>query len=72
MQFNAHQFQNAHIWGNQEMTSVGWKGYYIQGGQRDDMRFNHFQIDFSGAITGLGSDANGSFSIQGRLNGNTV
>ena len=72
MQFNAQQFNNAAAWGTQQMTSVGWKGHYIQAGQRDDMRFNHFQIDFNGAISGSGSDTAGQFNLQGRLTGTSV
>jgi len=57
------------VWDTPDDTQkAAWKGFFVQGGEQNDMDLPNLQIGLSGAITGEGSDAVGEFTISGQLN----
>merc|ERR1712072_1581428 len=51
-------------------TQVKWSGRFWQGGQANEMWFNHMIMDQHGKISGNGSDAVGGFSLSGHCSQN--
>lgn len=49
---------------------VPWKGYYMQGGNKNTMDLDDMQITLDGRIFCEGSDTNGQFRIDGQINPN--
>lgn len=65
--YNPQIFQDSKSWGNIPQKTVPWKGHYSQGGVKQEMKFQNFQIGSGGVITGNGSDAVGQFTISGQM-----
>jgi len=59
-------------WGDAPENKAPWAGFYVQGGEQQDMNFDDMQIGFDGAITGAGNDVNGGFTIEGSMNGDAT
>jgi len=56
-------------WGQKNnQWSCGWTGWFAQNGQKSNMHFENFQIDFNGSIWGHGADQIGKFNISGKMN----
>jgi len=51
-------------------TQVRWSGRFWQGGEANEMWFNHMIMDQNGIIKGNGSDAVGQFNIAGNCSSN--
>ena len=69
-QYNPNVFDNSAGWANIPNKVVGWKGYYEQAGQKQEMSFRNLQVQIGGGIVGSGSDAVGSFDLQGTVSPN--
>jgi hypothetical protein len=55
---------------HQMNTSVKWSGRFEQGGNWNEMHFNHMIMNQQGHIEGNGNDAVGGFSLGGHCKGN--
>ena len=51
---------------------IEWAGHYEQGGSKNNVSFKDMKLGTDGTITGSGSDPVGSFTINGKLNGNNI
>lgn len=57
-------------WGSAPQKQVTWDGWYEQGGNKTEMKFENMQVHLDGAVFGSGQDTNGKFSIQGSMSQN--
>lgn len=56
------------VWGTSEDFKTVWVGFFEQGGESQNMKFQNMRLNFDGTLTGEGSDVVGVFSIAGTVN----